>query len=220
MKRSLTGLNFLKSFPFYLAAIFWPLLAQGRSLEIKTEEVKDQVWPRVVVTAYIEALPLESVAIFAAYDYQKMYIPNLIESKVHLQKVTNTSNEIQVKYTLDMPWPLNDGHYIHGHKLTRPKPNSYKVEWYMVKSDSTEDVHGEAIFEPSDQGKGTKLTYISNVTPKSIFAGIFKKLMLKDVRSSVEAIIKTTEENVKKNPELISKYSDKINKVLSGQEAY
>jgi len=220
MKRSQTGLNFHKSFPFYLAVILWPLWAQAKSIEIKTQEIKDQVWPRVVVTAHIDATPLESVAIFAAYDYQKNYIPNLIESKVHLEKVSANSNDTQVEYTLDMPWPLSDGHYIHGHKLTRPAPNSYKVEWYMVKSDSAEDVYGEALFEPSGPGKGTTLTYVSNVTPKSFFAGIFKKMMLKDVRASVEAIIKTTEEKTKNNPELVSKYSDKINKVLSGQEAY
>jgi hypothetical protein len=194
---------------------------KGTKIAIETTEVENEVWPQVNAKALIKASPLASAAIFAAYDYQKNYIPNLLESKVTLEKVGAKDNDTHVSYRLEMPWPLGDSKYIHGHKLTSPKEGSYKVSWYMVKSDSAENVQGYALFEPHPGNpKYTLMSYTSLVSPKSFLAGIFKKLMVGDVIKSIEAIRSTTEKLVKVEPKLVKKYQDKIENVLAGNKAY
>jgi len=151
-------------------------------MTLKKKEIKNEVWPEIHIVATIDTDPLTSTAIFAAYDYQKHYIPDLKESKVILEKVQKKTNETHVKYTFDMPWPLSDGHYVHGHEITKTKKGSFQVRWFLVESDSAELVRGEATFSPhpTETGK-TQLTYVSLVRPKSFLAGIFKKIMVGDV---------------------------------------
>ncbi len=199
----------------------WPeKVLTATEITVRSVKIKDKVWPEVHAKALIKAHPLTSVAIFAAYDYQKNYIPKLIKSEVSSEKVTKTSNATEVSYSMDMPWPLDDSEYIHGHKLERVE-SGYKVRWYMVKSNVAQDVRGHAIFEPHPQNPNyTLLTYVSLISPNSFFAGIFKKVMVSDLIKSIEAIRDTTEELLEKNPQLIKKYQDKIKVVLEGNPAY
>lgn len=192
----------------------------GTEIRIKTEEVKGEVWPLVTTKVLIKANPLASVAIFAAYDYQKDYVPNILDSKVVFEEVTKSNNTTHVKYLLDMPWPLGDSTYIHGHKLTSG-PDFYKVQWFMVESESAENVSGYAEFKPHPANPAwTLMTYVSQVTPKSFFAGIFKKMMVKDVKHTLEVIRTTIEAAQEKKPELVKKYENKIKNVLAGEKAY
>lgn len=193
----------------------------GTKIITETKEIEGEVWPEVTAKALIKATPLESVAIFAAYDYQKNYVPNLLKSEVALEEVSSNKNNTHVSYKMDMPWPISDSEYVHGHELTKPAPDQYKVRWYMVKSDSAENVRGYALFAPHPTQKNfTLLSYVSLVSPKSFFAGALKKLMVGDVVNSLEAIRSTTEKLVKENPDLVKKYQDKIRLVLSGKPAY
>ena len=64
------------------------------------------------------------------------------------------------------------------------------------------------------------MTYFTFIEPKSIFAGIFRKLMQKDIIKSVEAIKDAAEKVPKKNPTLAEKYKNKITTALSGTKAY
>lgn len=192
----------------------------GSEITVKTVEIKGQVWPEVHVLALIKAPPLSSAAIFAAYDYQKNYIPKLLKSEVTSETVTESSNFTEVSYALDMPWPLKDSHYVHAHVLEKVD-KGLKVSWYKIKSDVTEAVKGHAIFAPHPQNPSfTLMTYVNLVTPKSFFAGIFKKLMIGDVLKSVQAIRQKTEELLVKNPQLVRDYEDKIKLVLKGKQAY
>ncbi|MCR9205428.1 MAG: hypothetical protein NXH75_12670, partial [Halobacteriovoraceae bacterium] len=135
--------------------------------------------------------------------------------------VSEVANKTNVQYALDMPWPLSDSHYTHGHELTKLKDNSFKVRWYVVKSDSAEMVKGHAIFRPHPTLKGqTQMSYVSLVRPKSFLAGIFKKIMVGDVIKSLTAIKTTTENLTKTDKELVKKYQDKIRQVLAGKRAY
>ena len=182
---------------------------------VSTQKRKNKSWPRVKVRAFLRASPIESVAMFAAYDYQKNYIPNLVKSEIHSQK---EPTNIEVHYELSMPWPLSNSHYIHGHHLKSPSKDHYQVNWYLVKSDSAENVDGFAYFEPYEGG--TLMTYESEVDPKSFFAGIFRKFMIRDVKASIDAIIKTTLMAKEKKPELLKKYIQKIDAALAGKKAY
>lgn len=190
-------------------------------MTLEKHEIKDEVWPELHIVATIEADPLTAVAIFAAYDYQKNYVPNVLESSVVLEEVEGSKNKTNVKYKLDMPWPLSDSQYIHGHELTAPEADQYKVRWYVIESDSAELVKGHALFAPHPTLKGkTQLTYVSLVRPKSFLAGMFKKIMVGDVIKSITAIKTTTETLAQKEKELVEKYSDKIRQVLAGKRAY
>lgn len=193
----------------------------GAEPVVETKQVKGEVWPEVTVKVLIKATPLQAVAVFAAYDYQKNYIPNLLKSEVISEEVSAEKNDTQVGYKMDMPWPISDSEYIHGHELSAPATNEYKVRWYMVKSDSADNVQGYAHFVPHPALKDfTLMTYVSQVSPKSFFAGALKKLMVGDVLKSIEAIRNTTATLVKDKPEIVKKYSDKIRLVLSGKAAY
>ncbi len=213
---------YLASLSLFLSLFTGSALAlEGDKIVPQTKEIKGEAWPEVKARVLIKAKPLESVAIFAAYDYQKEYIPDLMDSEVIVEKVGPTSNDTQVRYILKMPWPLGNSEYIHGHELTSPKKDAYKVRWYMIKSDSAEKVQGHALFEPHpEKPEFTLMTYKSLVTPKSFFAGIFRELMVKDVVKSIKAIRSTTEALAQKNPGLVNSYSEKIKDVLSGKRAY
>lgn len=193
----------------------------GSEIKPVAREIEGEVWPELTAKVLIKARPLESAAIFAAYDYQINYIPGLIKSKVIAEKVDKEVNDTRVAYTLEMPWPLSNSQYIHGHELTQPKKDVYKVRWYMIESDSADNVQGSATFAPHPQNpKYTLMTYVSLVSPKSFAAGIFKKIMVGDVIKSLKAIRETTEELKLKNSPLLKKYSTKITSVLAGQKAY
>lgn len=190
-------------------------------MTLEKKEIKDEVWPELHIKALINADPLGAAGIFAAYDYQKSYVPGVLKSDVVKEEVEGKENVTDVSYVLDMPWPLSDSHYTHGHILTSPEEGSYKVSWYIVKSDSAEMIKGSALFSPHPTEKGkTLLTYISLVRPKSFLAGIFKKIMVGDVIKSLTAIKETTEGLIKKDPSFVEKYRDKIRQVLSGKRAY
>lgn len=193
----------------------------GEKIKPQTKEIKGEVWPEVKAQVLIKASALESVAIFAAYDYQQEYVPDLIDSEVISEEITATTNDTHVRYTLKMPWPLGNSKYVHAHELSQPEKDTYKVKWSMIKSDSAEKVEGDAVFKPHPENANyTLMTYTSLVSPKSFFAGIFRDLMVEDVTKSLKAIRSTTEALVQKNPGLVKTYTDKIGDVLSGKKAY
>lgn len=191
-------------------------------LVLTTEKIKDKVWPKVIVKAYLEAPALESAAIFAEFDHQPAYIPNMKSSKVVKEEVTEQSNDIHIQYIMDMPWPISDSEYINGHNFSQNKEDfSYKVSWYQVKNDNAKSVNGHAIFTPFPGVQGaTLMQYEAHVDPSSFMAGALRKFMVRDVKASVEAVQNEVKKLKKTNPESIKKFVDKFQAVLSGKPAY
>lgn len=181
----------------------------------KTKEVKGLPWPQITVYKTIEATSLESVAVFYALEHQPSYIPNLIKAKVVKQRVPT---EADVQYELEMPWPLSNGKYIHGHKLEQKETSTYKVSWWLVKSNTAKKVNGSATFYPY-KGK-TLLKYDSLVVPDSILASLVEKKMLEDVKSSLVAIHNEVLRVKKSDRKLMSKFVNKIDSALSGKFTY
>lgn len=186
----------------------------AREFVLKTQELEGSVWPEITYYAVIEATPLESVAVFAAYDAQKDYVPNVIKS-TPIKHVTAT--DVLTDYELHMPFPIPNAKYIHGAKILKHK-NDYEVEWYMVESSSAEVVKGSVYFQ-SYEGK-TLMRYKSYVKPKSVFGSLVKKAMLSDVLKSITAIRNFTEKSKRENPIFISKYSEFITRALNGEFVY
>lgn len=192
------------------------ILKQGFITSLK--KVEDAVWPEITIKSIIKTPPLTAVAIFAAYDYQKNYVPGLLKSKIH--KVVSPT-QIQVAYELKMPWPISNGVYINDHKLTSPHQGNYKVSWKSVSNSTAKDVEGSATFLPFPGLKGfTLMTYKNRVVPDSVFAGILKKLMVKDVEKSLKATVEATETLSKQKSTLLLKYESKIIDALNDKAPY
>lgn len=179
---------------------------------LKTEQVKDLPWPRVIIYQRIKASPLEAMAIFFAVDHQKNYIPNLKVSKIIKQP---SPEQTHVKYLMEMPWPISDSKYIHGHTLSSPSKDEYKVQWWMIESNATDKAQGYAHFIKHDEE--TIMKYSSLVVPKSIVANLIESTMLKDVSKTMK-ITKDEIERVKNNDNtLMKKYVSFILDSISGK---
>ncbi|MCY4524114.1 MAG: hypothetical protein OXB84_05185, partial [Halobacteriovoraceae bacterium] len=128
---------------------------------VKEKENKNSSWPIITMYILVDASPLETVALFAAYDHQKNYVPNIVVS-VPVKQVNPT--EIWCRYEYKTPWPLSNSHYVHAHRLSKNQ-NGFRVEWRAIESDAMDRVSGAADFQPFE-GK-TLFKYHNEVEPKS-----------------------------------------------------
>lgn len=210
--------TFLSS-PLALEASFTPSekeeLLAGKQL-VKQIENKEGAWPIIRLYQVIEATALESVAIFYALDYQKEYVPNLIQSNI--SKVVSPT-EVWVQYELKMPWPLSNSHYLHSHLLKKISDDRYRVTWKMEESDATEKVEGLAEFYPFSEGK-TLMVYENAVIPKSIFASFVKNTMISDVQKTLSAIREEILLCKKSKKDILKLYIQKIKLALDGKNPY
>ena len=186
----------------------------AREFIVKTKDVPGGPWPEITYYALIEASPLQAIGLFSAYDIQKDYIPNLIESRP-VKHVTST--DVWTKYELKIPFPLPNAKYVHGAKIFKHQ-DDYETTWYMVESSSTEAVRGSAYFR-AYKGK-TLFRYKSFIVPKSIFGSFVKSMMFKDVEKTIKAIANFIEKNKQENSHAILKYSEFITRALNGEFVY
>ena len=193
------------------------LIEQGQILQ-KTKEVEGSAWPEITLYLLVEATPLESMGIFSALDYQQAYVPNIIKSKPikHL-----SPTEVLTEYEMHVPFPLSNAHYTHG-SIVHNYEEDYELSWYKVQSTSTEAVLGSAYFSPYKTAKknATLFRYRSYIKPKSVFGSLVKKLMLSDVKKSIESIRNQIEKLKKENSPLLAKYTGFINGALKGELVY
>jgi hypothetical protein len=181
----------------------------------KNKPVKNKPWPEITVYKTIDATSLESVAVFYALEHQPNYVPNLLKAQVVAQRVPT---EADVRYELKMPWPLKNGKYIHGHKLTYDKPSTYKVSWWLVKSNTAKEVKGSATFY--NYKNKTLLKYNSFVVPDSFLASFVETKMLEDVKASLISIHNEIIRVKKKDRNLMRNFVNKIDATLSGKFTY
>lgn len=182
-------------------------------LILRKKNVNKSAWPELTIYSAIDTDPLHAIAIFSAYEHQRNYVPDLLESTVIKQ---NSPTEVIVRYKLKMPWPIPDSKYVHGHKLSQLDVNTYRLDWHMIESDSAEIVKGFAEFYPFE-GR-TIFKYRSFVNPKSVLAGLLKKTMIKDVKRSLTAI-RDEAHRLKGKPESV-KFVGHIKSALGGKYAY
>jgi hypothetical protein len=185
-----------------------------REFIMKTKDLPNSPWPELTYYTLINASPLEAAGVFAAYDAQKDYVPNLIKSKPikHL-----SATEVLTEYEMHMPFPISNARYTHGAKIFKHQ-NHYEVQWYMVESSSAEEVRGSVYFQ-SYEGK-TLMRYRSYIKPKSMFGSLVKKSMFKDVLASITAIRNYIEKSKRDNPAIVSKHTGFITRALNGEFVY
>lgn len=188
-------------------------LEKGELIQI-VKPVEDSSWPLVIQYILIKATPLESMGIFSALDYQQVYVPNMLRSKPvkHISAV-----EVLTEYEMHVPFPLSNALYTHG-SVVHQHGSDYELTWYKVKSTSTEEVAGSAYF--TQYKNSTLFRYRSYIKPKSIFGNVVKKIMLKDIKKSVESIRNHIEKLKNENSSLLSKYSAFITRSLNGEFVY
>jgi len=184
-------------------------------LVVKTKEVEGSAWPEITIYSLVQGTnSLEAMGLFAALDYQKDYVPNIIQSKPvkHISAV-----EVLTEYEMHVPFPLANAHYTHG-SIVHQYNEDYELTWYKVTSTSTDEVKGSAYFSPYKNG--TVFRYRSYIKPKSMFGSFVKKIMLRDVKNSIQVIRNHIEKCKKENSPLLSKYSGFITRALNGELVY
>ncbi len=189
------------------------LLEKGELIQ-KIKEVEGSAWPEITQYLLVVASPLESMGIFSALDYQQQYVPNVIKSKPikHISPV-----EVLTEYEMHVPFPLSNARYTHG-SVVHNYDEDYELTWYKVESTSTEEVKGSAYFSPYKDV--TLFRYRSYIKPKSLFGSLVKKIMLKDVKKSIESIRHHIEKLKKENSPLLTKYGGFIKGALKGEFVY
>jgi hypothetical protein len=185
----------------------------NRGFVIKKKNVNKSAWPELTFYFQVEATPLQAISVFAAFEHQINYVPGLLKSKVIKQE---SPILVHTEYEMDMPWPIPNSKYVHASILKQLDSDSYRMDWYMIKSNSAEIVKGFAEFYPRE-GK-TIFKYQSFINPKSFLAGLFKKTMIKDVQASLEAIRSEIEKQ--KGTGKGNEFVGLILKSLSGKFAY
>ncbi len=172
-------------------------------------------WPEMQIFAFIKAGALESASLFHALDIQKNYVPQVLESRP-IKHVSAT--DVHTAYTYDAPWPMSDIKYVHGTKIAVNEIGP-RVDWYLVQSETTEDVNGFAQFRDIGDGRSL-LEYHAFVLPKSFFAGMVKKVAFKNTQRDIQTIVKFIEETVSAKSHLVAKYKDFYLRALKGEMVY
>lgn len=191
-------------------------LEDGAAVTVTFEsgEFKNAPWPVVAVFKLINASPLDAVSIFGALDYQEKYVPKTKRSRP-VKHISAT--EVHTEYEISVPFPLPNAVHIHGSQLKQTGVG-FMLEWYRVSSNSTEEAKGFARFSPYQNR--TLMEYQTFIIPKSIFGPLVKKIMISDVESTVLAIAKHTEELVKTQSPILTKYRDFTTRSLAGEKVY
>lgn len=189
-------------------------VAKGQILMLEQEQ-KDLPWPKVDAHLKLQVSPLDALAVFAAFDAQKNYVPNLIESTpIEVRDVS----KIFVRYEMNLPWPIPNNRYIHGHELKKHAVDDYEITWWMEKSNSAKSVEGSARFYRSQDE--TYMHYQSLVVPESSFASLLKGSMLSDVRETLEVIRQTTHEFSKNRPDFMREYRELMKQTFQNKPAW
>jgi hypothetical protein len=187
---------------------------------MREQRVPNELWPLLTSYLYLEASPAVSMALFAAYDHQKNYVPNVTKSTPIKQA---SPLEVEVRYRLKMPWPISDARYTHGHRLSQVSVDESEIlrlDWWMIESTSADFVQGHVEFHKLSPGR-TLMIYQNQVRPKSGFARLFREAMVRDVTRTLEAIKNEIyEHRDPETSELTRRYLEKLELSLAGQKVW
>ncbi len=177
-------------------------------------EIKNSVWPEVVIKTFVNATPKESAAVFSAYDEHIYFIPDLEIAKPVLY---HSSTELDIYFKLKIPWPLKDSEYTTYNRIEKLEGGGYGVFWKILKSSSTKEGYGKILFLP--YGKKTLLIYDNYSNPKQKMAKLFKSKMIKKVIKTVKSIVRRIE-YIKYEKGNIKDYTEKLDRALEGEYVY
>jgi hypothetical protein len=195
-------------------------IEQGE-LVYKEENVEGSVWPERKIYTVIPVEPVEAAAVFADYEYQKEYIPDMVEAKVIRQ---DSPTEIVVSYIVEMPWPVVNEEFTNSHTIKTYREDGgdgYLIAWEQLDGSSAENSHGSARFEPYDKGKCI-MEYTSFIQPKSALAGLgfIEKKGKENLKNSVNALIDEIIEVRRNKTNLLLEQLQRLHAALDGTYVY
>ncbi len=174
------------------------------------KEVDGAPWPKAYIYVRIDSTPEEAAAVFSDYNSQKNYIPNILKSQISKQ-VSKTA--VNVDYTVHIPVLSDESYTVEDTLSAYDGGTSYKVEWKLVRADSTKSSDGYARFETL--GTATIMAYYNFVVPGSSMAGLVKKQAMKQVQDVVKAVRTQVEKERTGGRELLDKQIQTMRGILS-----
>lgn len=175
---------------------------------------QEKPWPERMLFLKVDASPLEAMAVFAAYNYQKNYVPNVIKSEVteHLGPLKTI-----VDYEHKTPWPLPNIKFKQKHQLVKRGKEIF-LYWKQVESSATKENYGSVSFVPY-KGK-TLMIYNAMVYPNSIFAGLIKETAKEKLFDSLKAIREHTQQLKSSSPAKLDELKKLITDAFQGKLVY
>jgi hypothetical protein len=175
-----------------------------------TVEVDKAPWPKAFIYQRVDATPEECAAVFSDYELQVSYVPELKKSKISKRIDKRTT---LVDYTLNVPWPLSDENYtVRDTVGTYDGGASYRVDWKLVRADSTRHSVGDARFERL--GTGTIFRYYNFVVPGSSMAGAVKDKAMRQVKAVAKAIATQVEKERREYTALLERQLNELREAL------
>jgi hypothetical protein len=123
------------------------------------------VWPQVWVYQRIDSTPEEAMAVFADYDRQHEYVPDLTYSKVS-KRIDKTTCEVGYTLTTHFFLHPHESYTVRDHIASYDGGSSFRMEWKLVSAQQMHDTVGNVRFEP--MGTGALVAYYNFITPPSV----------------------------------------------------
>jgi hypothetical protein len=166
-------------------------IGQGRVVVIE-HDVEGTPWPRVRLYRFIDATPEQSAAMFADYEHQRDYNPDLKQVTIG-QRLDSARAEVSYRYASNIAF-VSDVTYTVLDRISRDSTGSYLIDWRLLSGSKVKHTEGSARFAPwtnpvSGQ-RGTLLTYDNYVVPDFRFAslGVVRAKAIGAMRRAVDAI--------------------------------
>jgi hypothetical protein len=156
------------------------------------QDVANAPWPKCFIYQRIEATPEEAAAVFADYNHHEAFIPNVKQSSVS-REINKTT--VEVDYSLSLPLGLGSETYtVRDRVSTYDRGAGYKIEWTLVRADSTKSSDGNIRFEPL--GNGTLMVYTSFIVPGRMGSSL--KWVVDGAKNSVKETAQAVANQVEK----------------------
>ena len=118
-------------------------LIAGKEL-VLDEDVPGKPWPRFTVYRLVQSPPKTVAAVFWNAELDPAYIPNCTAVSILASPKPSTQD---VEYTLKMPFVLPDEIYLSRNELRNPSPETYEVNWKVLRSRYTSSCIGNLRIE-------------------------------------------------------------------------
>jgi hypothetical protein len=191
-------------------------LATGHQSQVRkgeqvavNENIKGKPWPKVKIYRTVNASAEEVAAVFCDFNNAKDYVPNVLKSTISNRVSACT---VDVDYGLDVPI-LPDEYYTTRNFLKSTAPDTYRIDWKLLRAVQTKDSVGSLRIEPFDGGKAL-ICYENLVTPGSSMAGLLKGKALQQMGETVAAIATQVESQKTSRPQELKTQVEALREML------
>jgi hypothetical protein len=112
----------------------------------RTREVEGYPWPQVTVYRRVAASPEEVAAVYADFESQAGYLPNLVESRV-VRRLARNAFHVFYEYEVTGP----NERYTVAVRVLRV-PGGFRVTWDLVSARYARRLRGQMRVEAFDSG--------------------------------------------------------------------